>query len=444
MKPAFFKKKDIEDNELLPSHLKNKKYHFSLVLLILFGGFLIWAFFVPLAKGVVVSGTMVVDSLRKTIQHLEGGMVNTIHVREGSRVQANDILIELDDTKARSERDMVRSRYFMKIAELNRLKALSEGKINLEFAKTLIDAGKEAQIAELLTLQTNLFHAMRKESEGRKIIAKHRVGQLEEKKKGLKAYSKIVQDQLSLLKKEVVRLQELSERKLIDSTMVIERIQMLSQQQGELSKTSSDIWETEVAISEASLSVLQIEREWQQELSKQLSETQEALVEMHSRLKAAQDVLDRTIIRAPLTGAVIGLKLTTVGGVIISGHPVMDIVPEDEKLVIEAHISPLDIDSIKLGMEAEIRLSSFRAKTTPKLKGSVENVSADALLDQTTATHYYLCRVKIWKDQLSKFNETDLVPGMPAEVFINAGSRTLAQYLFDPLSSIFRKGMRED
>lgn len=442
MKRLFEKVQSTSTNTSFSKQTTGRQYPVMLVLVVLLLGFLLWAGFVPLAKGVVAPGTVVVDTLRKTIQHLEGGLVKAIHVREGSQVNANEVLIELDDTKARSERNMVRARYFMKFAELNRLKALSVGLQDLVFDEILLNVRHKIQIEELLTLQVNLFRVLRDEHDGRKLIFKHRVEQLKQKKKGLAAYRKIIHHQLSLLEKEISRLQGLLKKKLVDSAMVAERLQMLAQRQGELSKTTSDIWETDVAISEAKVSTLQLEREWQQSLSKQLSETQEAFVEVQSRLGAVQNVLERTTIRAPLAGTVIGLKLTTIWGVVAPGDPIMHIVPQGQKMVIEAHVSPLDIDSVQIGMNAGVRLISFRAKTTPELKGYVESVSADTLHDSIKSEPYYLVRVMMHKNK--NLEQVHLVPGMPAEIFVDGGSRTLLQYLLDPISSVFKKGMREE
>ncbi len=422
----------------------SQKHPVALVLLTLLSGFLAWAAFFPLAKGVVISGTVVVDSLRKTIQHLEGGVIKAIHVSEGSLVKANDVLIELDNTKALSERDMVQGRYFTKLAEINRLRALLAGLQSINFDKTLLTTKNTHQVAELLNIQNNLFQALINENKGRKIIAKHRLQQLKEKRKGLKNYLKTNVYQINLLKKEVARLQSLLNKQLVDSAAVSDSLQRLSQQQGEWSQTAASIWETEEAINEASVSILQIETEWQQELSTQLSEAQATFEEMQSRLTDLQYVLNRTTITSPLAGVVIDLKTTTIGGVITSGHPIMDIVPQGDELVIDAHINPLDIDSIQVGMNAEVKLSSFRAKTMPGLQGIVESVSADALHNQTKDETYYLARIIIEKDELNKIKTIELVPGMPAEIFVNAGTRTLLQYLFDPISSIFRKGMLEE
>jgi len=422
----------------------SRKNKGSRIVLVLLGGFFLWAALVPLSKGVVAPGTVVVDSKRKTIQHLEGGVIKAIHVRDGSRVEQGDVLLELDDTKARAERDMVRYRYLNKLAVLDRLKALVDGKSQIAFSEPLLAAKNEPEIAEVVRLQQGAFRVLRLEHDGKAGIARQRIGQLEQKLRGLEAYREATQRQVDLLGKEVGRLEGLMQKKLVESSVLAERLQQLSQQHGELGKTVAGISETQVAIGEARLTVMQVEREWQQELAKQLSETQESMIELRSQLEAAQNVFSRTVIKAPITGTVLGLKATTVGGVLTTGNPIMDVVPEGDVLVVDAHVRPLDVDSVRKGMAAHVKFTSFRAKTTPELVGVVDNISADVLAEPTKGEPYYLMRVTVSGEEIKKLNGLEIVPGMPAEVFSDGGSRTMMQYLFDPISSLVRKSIRED
>lgn len=414
------------------------------IVLALLAGFFLWAVLVPLSKGVVAPGTVVVDSKRKTIQHFEGGVIKAIHVRDGSRVEQGDILLELDDTKARSDRDMVRFRYLNKLAMLDRLKALVAGAPHIVFSEPLLAAKNEPEVAEVIRLQQSGFRVLRLEHDGKAGIARQRIGQLEQKLRGLEAYRASTQRQLDLIGKEVDRLDGLMQKKLVESSVIAERLQQLSQQNGELGKTVASISETEIAIGEAKLTVMQVEREWQQELAKQLSETQESTIELRSQLEAAKNVFNRTVIRAPITGTVLGLKATTVGGVLTTGNPIMDVVPEGDMLVVDAHVRPLDVGSVRKGMPAHVKFTSFRAKTTPELIGEIDNVSADVLAEPTKGEPYYLMRVTVSGEEIKKLNGLEIVPGMPAEVFSDGGSRTMMQYLFDPISSIVRKSVREN
>jgi epimerase transport system membrane fusion protein len=414
------------------------------VVLALLLGFLLWASLVPLSKGIVAPGTVVVDSKRKTIQHLEGGVIKAINVRDGSRVAAGESMLELDDTKARAERDMVRYRYLNKLAMLNRLKSLVTGSSQIIFSEPLTAAQDESVVAEMMSLQRSVFRSLRSEHDGKAGIARQRIGQLEQKLLGLEANRTATRRQLELIGAEVTRMEGLMQKRLVESSVLADRLQQLSQQNGEMGKTIASIAETQVAVGEAQLNVLQVEREWEQELTKQLTETQEAMIELRSQLDAAQNVLSRTIIKAPIAGTVLGLKATTVGGVLTPGNPIMDVVPEGDVLVIDAHVRPLDVDSVRKGMTAHVKFTSFRAKTSPELIGVVDNVSADVLAEPTKGEPYYLMRVTVSGAEMKKLNGLEVVPGMPAEVYSDGGSRTMMQYLFDPLDVFLRKSMRED
>ncbi|MFZ4535297.1 HlyD family type I secretion periplasmic adaptor subunit [Propionivibrio sp.] len=416
----------------------------SRIVLVLLGGFFLWAVLVPLSKGVVAPGTVVVDSKRKTIQHLEGGVIKAIHVRDGSRVEQGDVLLELDDTKSRAERDMVRFRYLNKLAMLDRLKALVDAEPQIAFSEPLLAAKSEVEVSELLRLQLSVFRVLRLEHDGKAGIARQRIGQLVQKLKGLEAYREATTRQVALLGNEVDRLQGLMQKRLVESSVIADRLQQLSQQNGELGKTVASIAETQVGIGEAKLNVLQVEREWQQDLAKQLSETQELMIELRAQLEAAQNVFSRTVIKAPITGTVLGLKATTVGGVLTTGNPIMDVVPEGDVLVIDAHVRPLDVDSVRKGMTAHVKFTSFRAKTTPELLGVIENVSADVLTEPTKGEPYYLMRVTVSGEEMKKLSGLEIVPGMPAEVYSDGGSRTMMQYLFEPISSLMHRSVRED
>jgi epimerase transport system membrane fusion protein len=436
----------MEDPKVIePVAKNNKAQRGAQILLILFVGFAVWATWVPLARGVVASGKVVVDSQRKTIQHLEGGMIKAIHVREGSRVKLDELLVELDDTRARTEHDVVRSRYFTKLAMLDRLITLQEGRATLQFRDELVAAGEEGSVKELLSSQQHLFRVLRNEQQGRHSILKQRIGLLNEKVKGLNNYLKITKKQIEILEPEVERLQGLLDKRLIESSKLVERLQLVTQQYGEQEKTHASLAETGVAIGEAELNLVQAETEWQQELANQVSETLEAVVELKSQLTSAIYVLSRVNIHAPISGIVIGLKTHTIGGVISQGEPIMDIVPIGDKLVLEAQVQPLDVDSIHSGMTAKIRFSSFNAKTTPELTALVDHISADAMSDPNNGALYYLARLNVADTELSRLSsQQEVLPGMPVEVYINGGSRTLIQYLFEPLSNVFRKGMREE
>ncbi len=271
----------------------------AIVLLSLFIVFILWASLVPIAKGVVAMGTVVVDSRRQTIQHFDGGVIKSIKVREGDVIQEGDVLIELDDTSAKGERDLVVSRYMMKLSMLDRLLALQSNSEQLSFRKTLTENKTFLYLNELLSTQRKLFEVLGTEQQGKLSILMQRGRQLKEKIKGLKIYQESVKLQLSILETDIQRLQGLVKNGLVDTSMVVERQQLLAQLHGELGKTLSSIFETEIATAEAKLNSIQADKEWQEKLAMEISETQEAIIELKNQLLVSENVLERTIIKAP-------------------------------------------------------------------------------------------------------------------------------------------------
>lgn len=418
--------------------------HGSKIVLVVVVVFLAWAAWFPLSKGVVAPGVVVVDSKRKTVQHLDGGVIRRIHVKDGETVKAGAVLLELDDTKTRSERDVLRSRYYTRLANVDRLRDLMAGKVMITFDPELMEQQGDPQVAQIVATQTESFRVLRREQEGKLTISRQRAGQLQEKLKGLRSYQAATQSQVDILNKEIQRLTGLLAQQLIESSVYSDRMQQLSVHQGSMGKTAADIAETEVAIGEANLSSLQIDREWQQRLSTEMADSQASLAELRSQLTAAESALERSTVKAPSDGVVLGLKATTLGGVVAPGGFLMDIVPADDVLVIEAKVRPIDVDAVKKGTPVHVKFTSFTAKTTPDLNGKIESVSADVLADQAAqAEPYYLMRAAIPGDQLSKLEGQQVVPGMPAEVYVDGGSRTLLQYLAEPLTGVIRKSLRE-
>lgn len=432
------------DHAVRPVILRGRTATGTWVVVGLLAGFFVWAALVPLSKGVVAPGTVVVDSKRKTIQHFDGGVIRAIHVQDGMRVEHGGILLELDDTKARATRDMVRARYLNKLAMLDRLSALAVGKLQVVFSEPLLAAKEEHAVIELMQLEQIMFRALRMEHEGRVAISAQRIVQLEQKMRGLAANQDALRMRADLLKKEVHRLELLQEKKLIEAAAVTERLQQLYQLNGDIGQTAASISEAQVAIGEARLALMQIDREWQQDLAQQVSTGRESMNEALSELKVAQSVMDRTVITAPINGTVLALKATTVGGVLSAGAPVMDIVPEDDALVIDAHVRPLDVDSVHQGMAARVKFSAFRTKTTPALVGMIANISADVLSEPNKGEPYYLMRVTVSGEEMRRLGNLSIVPGMPVEIFTDGGERTLLQYLADPITSLGQRSLREE
>ncbi len=438
------KSNDDQNEKISASLLSNRKHRGGWIVLILLMIFLSWASLAPLSKGIVAPGTVVVDSKRKTIQHLEGGVIKAIHVRDGDIVKGGTILLELDDTKVKADRDLIRARYFSTLATLDRLAAAIDLEPEITFKDEVLSVIDDQMIAEALRSQQSMHRILLLEHDGKLQISNQRVVQLEEKLQGFESYKESIERQVDLLSQEVLRLEELRQVQLVESSIVSERMQQLSQQQGELSRVISNIAETKVAISEANLNGIQIEREWQQIISREITENQQSLIELYGQLEVSQSTLERAKLKAPIAGTILELKATTIGGVLTAGQPVMDIVPQDDKLILEARLRTLDVDSIYRGMKAYVKFSGFNVKTLPDLEATVEHVSADIIAGPNDVEPYYLMRISVLEDEMSKLNSREVVPGMPVEIYADAGNRTLLQYLFGPLTSLVRKSLREE
>jgi epimerase transport system membrane fusion protein len=290
--------------------------------------------------------------------------------------------------------------------------------------------------------QLLIFNARKIAHEGREQML--RIMQLRSRLTGLRAQ---LDSQRELMQSYAIELDEV--RTLLadgfsDSTRLRSVERSYTAARGEVAQLASDIEGTEMQIAETEMEILQHQREFKSEVVTQLGETQSRLKDLREQHRALDDVVVRRVIRAPDSGVVDGLEVHTIGGVVAPGQPIAEIVPEGDELIIESRVSPLDIDRVAVGQLASVRFSSFSAQTTPNLSGQVIHVAADAVHDETTGQSHYLTRISVEPSELAKLGDVQLVPGMPAEVFISSGARTLLQYLFKPLSNAIARSFIED
>ncbi len=418
---------------------------FGLLVVILgFGSFLAWTLYAPLAKGVVASGQVVVADKRKTIQHLEGGIIAAIHITEGQEVKAGQLLIELDDTRVKAERDLLQTRYFHSLAMLNRLDAERLAQDKVEFSEELLTREQDPSVNKILVSQINSFDARQTEISGQIDLLNQKIKQLEQKIKGLNAQKRSLAEQVRLVQQELKRTQAMYEKKLVELPRLIKQKKELVQIQGNISQIATEVTTTEVAINETRLELLQIKKNRAQEVSEQILEVQTQVLELKEKLITAEDKLTRTKIVAPQAGTILGLSTHTIGGVIPSAKAILEIVPPSERLLVEVKLKPIDIDNVMPNMMARVRFTAFKRKLTPTIAGKVEYISADALFDEAVQQNYYLARISIEPTEVAKLPDQDITPGMPVDVLIEAGERTAMEYLLAPLEEVIRKGMKED
>lgn len=432
------------DNSPVPTNDKPIWLAGMLVLLFGFGAFAVWASVAPIDGAAVAPGVLAVESNRKTVQHFEGGIVEEILVREGDFVEKGQLLVLLDDTEASAQLGIVRSQYFGLLARAARLIAERDGADTIAFPPTLLEAQDDPHIQEAIIGEERVFQARRKSLQGEKEVLQQRITQLEEQIHGLEAQYQTKGRRVELYQEEIDGLQELFKRGMGDKSRLREWERQVAELEGERAEHQASIAATRVRINETELQIVQLDRELGKEVNNELREVETRLADLSERRRALRRTLERTEILAPVSGHVVAVNLHTIGGVIRSGEPLLDIVPMDENLIVEAQVNPVDIDRVFPGLHADLRMSAFSARTTPTIPGKVLTVSADSLTDERTGMPYYLARVQVTPEGMDILEDRTLQPGMPVQVMIITGERTFLEYLMQPITDIFATAFREN
>lgn len=407
-----------------------------LLVFVLFGG---WAALAPLDGAAHAPGQVTIKSYKKAVQHLEGGIVGSLLVQNGDVVREGQPLLEIDDTQPLAQLEITSAQATALQAREARLMAERDNRSSIRFPDSLTGA----TAVEAMASQTAIFEARRASREGSIEVLEQRIGQLDSKLVGLAALQDSKEALAKSFAEELDDTRALLEEGFSDKATLRAIERNLASYRGEAADLSATLASTEVQIGETRMQILQINREFQNEVVSELGEVQSQLKDLRERITALNDIVSRTTVRAPVAGVVNGMQVHTVGGVIGPGTVIAEIVPLTEELILEAHVSPLDIDRVFEGQEATIRFSSF-GNRTPTIFGNVLSLSADAYVDQNTGMSFYLARVEVTPEGMSDLGELELLPGMPAEVFIATGSRTLLQYLFKPFSNIMARSFIED
>jgi HlyD family secretion protein len=402
-----------------------------------------WAAFVPLAGAVVVPGNLVVQSNVKNIQHPTGGVVADIDVQDGSRVQTGERLLRLDATQARAGLQMVSKQLDELGAKIARLVAERDGLARIEVPVELASRSGNETVKSLLASEDSLFKARLTARQSQKDLLQGRVAQLTEEIVGLEAQLDSKARQLELIAGELTGVQDLYDKHLVPLTRLTTLQRESARIEGERGQIVSSIAETKSKIGETQLQMVRAEQDFRTDVVKELGEAQGKEAELVERSVSARDLLDRIEIHAPVAGVVHQLAAHTIGGVIRAGDTIMEIVPDTEDLQIEARLQPRDIDQVRTGQSAFVRFSAFNQRVTPQLTGSVSYVSADTSRDQQTNAPYFTVRVVLSDQERRRLAGQQLVPGMPAEVFMQTRSRTMMSYLFKPIADQMRRAFVE-
>jgi epimerase transport system membrane fusion protein len=417
------------------------------VIVIVFGVFGGWAAFAPLSSASLAPGVITVESYRKTVQHLEGGIVRSIAVRDGDQVTKGQVLVELDDTQSRSQLEVLKGQYYIDAAREARLTAQRDDLAKVQYSDDLLNTG-DPRPREAMQVQDQAFQVRRKAHENEISVYQRQIEQLRAKRKGLQAQQQSLGHLVDSYQGELNDFNVLLKEGYTEKQKVRDLERNLAQSEGRLGEMHSEIAATDLQISETELKIMQLKKELQREVSKEQGEVQSQLFELQEKIQSLEATVTRTVITAPEAGMVLGLSVHTLGAVLPPGGRILDIVPQKEKLIVEAQLPIADIDRVKVGQMAEVRFSAFKSRETPKIEGQLIAVSADRIVDEHNKDilPYYLARVEVTAEGMESLKKQalELVPGMPAEVLINTGSRTLLQYLTQPLTDSFARSFIED
>lgn len=414
-----------------------------LILLVAFGGFGGWAATARIDSAAVAPGTVTVESYRKTVQHLEGGIVKEILVKDGDAVREGDILLRMDGTQAHAQLEIARVQYFSAQALESRLLAERNQAETIQIPEELKAEDSDPRVREAINTEQQTFIARRAALKGEIALLRQQIEQLQEQTRGLDALAKSKQQRITSYSSEANDFGQLAKQGFSDKLRQRELERAAAELEGERAQHLSDLSRAKLQMGQAELQILQLQKRLQSEVAEQLREVQAKLFDLRERMRALQDTVARTIVRSPASGTVVGMAVHTAGGVLSPGTPILDIVPQGEQLIVEAHVQVTDIDKVHPGLLADVRFSSFKSRTTPVLEGNVMTVSADRLVDRATNLPYYLARIRVPETELSKLQGQILVPGMPAEVFVNTGERTMLQYLLQPFLDAAARSFRE-
>ena len=413
------------------------------VIALFFGGFGLWSTLAPLESAAIAQGVLSVSGKRKTVQHLEGGIVADILVTEGDEVAAGQTLVVLDDTRAHATVSDLEGKYRSAAALEARLAAERDGLPEIRYPEWLREAVAEEGGGDLLATQDRIFEARARSLANRTSIHDQRIAQLREEIIGLTEEVEAQDRQIDLLAEESTALRVLVEKNMEGKTRLLALERRAAELAGRRARNRALIARVEQRIGETRLTIAELGNQRLNEVVAELHEVEERMSELRERILAARDVLSRTRITAPVAGTVVDLRIFTRGGVIGRGQPLMDIVPAGEKLVIEAYVNPTDIDTVSPSLPAQVRLTAFSHLTTPTLSGTVLQVSADRLVDEQTGMPYYEAEVALDPGQ-PELVELNLQPGMPAEVMIVTGQRTAMDYLLKPIVASLGRALREE
>jgi HlyD family secretion protein/epimerase transport system membrane fusion protein len=426
-----------------PSNYRTPALVGMALIIVVFGGLGAWSALASLDSAAVAPGTVTVESKRKSVQHMEGGIVRQILVNDGDNVRRGDVLVRMDDTRIKAQLAIVRGQLDAAKGLAARLTAERDEAPTIAFPPDLLERMSDPNVRGIVDGQRMLFEARRASRRGEIEILQQRVGQLKEEISGLQRQQKARGEQITLIQDELKGLLELFEKGYAPKTRILALQREAARLTGERGQDIAQIARSENSIGEAQLRILQIRKDVQEKVAQELRETNDKIYDLEERWVATKDQLERSNVVAPVDGTVMGKAVFTEGGVVQPGFVMMYVVPNDDRLIVEAQLSVNNIDDVRLGESVEIRLSGLNQRKTPMLFGTLTYVSPDRTADERTGMPFYVARIEVPDHELLKIKDVKLSAGMPAVVFVKTGERSPFDYMITPFLNSINRSFRE-
>ena len=407
-------------------------------------GFLLWALLAPLDKGVPMSGTVASESNRKAVQHPTGGMVADILVKDGDVVKAGQVLVRMNSILVEAQADATSGQYYTVRAAEARLLAERDGKATITFPPTLESARKDPRVAEVIALQSQLFSSRKLALQNELAAVSENIAGLKLQQRGLEESRDSKKEQMTLIKSQLDGMRDLAKDGYVARNRLLDVERSYAQMSGAISEDIGNIGRSQRQVMELTLRKIQRTEEFQKEVRSQLIETQRDAEAVENKFKIQNFDVQNAEIKAPVSGTVVGLQIFTRGGVIGPGAKLMDIVPADDALIAEGQLPVNLVDKVQVGLPVELIFSAFNANKTPKIPGVVMAVSADRLVDEKSGAPYYRVRAKVTPEGARMAAKLDIRPGMPVELFVKTGERTMMSYLLKPFFDRAKTSMTEE
>jgi HlyD family type I secretion membrane fusion protein len=411
--------------------------------LLLIAGISTWVWLAPISGAVIGPGFVKVDMNRKTVQHQEGGIVSEILVRDGSKVKAGQTLIVLKDVRVDAGNEAVRTQLDAELAKAARLSAEVTYQ-NIDFPAELLERQSDTRVAELLKHESTVFRVRREALANQINLLQSQAREARDEIKARSGQMKADDEAIKLQRQELAANASLANQGFVSKTRLLTLQREVAQYESRRAEGAAEMARAQQKVSDLELRAETLRNSFAQEASNELRQTTTAIFELRERLRPAQDAEKRQRITAPITGEVVDLRVTSVGAVIAPREPILDIVPENADLLVEARVRPEDVTFVHVDAHADVRLTAFRQRITPTVNGTVTYISADRLVDKDNRNvPYYVVHVRVSPDSLKRAGDLQLQAGMPAEVFIQTTPRNALQYLVDPILAFLQRSLRE-